>query len=132
MVALPRLNQFRAFDVRGASDEVVSMIRYARKLAIARQTPVFVNVDVAAGQVCLNFAASAVCEGALNPVPGPSGNTYIVPSRPLGLALATATPSFSFNTSGAPSTGAVILNISGGGMTRVLTVAAETGYVSVQ
>lgn len=135
--ALPRFTQFQTFDVRGVSDEVVSMIRYAQKLAIARQTPVSVIFDTAAGQTCLSFAApipaNTSCLAAPNPVPGASGGAYIVPDPdrlPRGIALAPNTPSFSFDLGGRPSSaGAVILNVTGGGVTRVVTVAAETGYV---
>lgn len=139
LVALPRLNQFRAFDVRGASDEVVSMVRYAQKLAIATQIPVFVNVRPAAGQACLSFAAAipaaTPCEAAPSPVPGPAGRgTYIVPAPrgARGIAFAADTPSFSFDAGGRPIPGAVALVVSGGGMAHTIRVAAETGYVTVQ
>jgi len=139
IVALPRLTNTGAFDLRAGSDELAAMVRYAQKLAIAQQRPVYVNVDVTAGQACLNYApidfgGGGACSSGVQFVPAPSGSgRYLAPAR-AGRANLAAAPanSFAFTAIGAPTAGAVVLTLGAGSATRTVTVAPETGYVQVQ
>jgi len=138
IVALPRLTSSGAFDLRAASDELAAMVRYAQKLAIAQQRLVYVNVDVAAGQACLNYApidfGEEGCGSGAQFVPAPSGSgRYLAPAHAGRASLAAApVTGFAFTALGAPTVGPVALTLGADGTTRTITVAPGTGYVQVQ
>lgn len=124
-VAVPRLIDRSAFQTRGAAAEVRTALRYAQKLAMAKNREVC--VATAANGLTLSFnpttTAGMACSQAVIR-PG-EGNPYTV-TLPAGIAL-TAGVAFRFDGQGRPSPNAAV-NLTVGGSVP-LTVARETGYV---
>lgn len=138
--AMPRLANLQSIDVRASADEVAAAVRYAQKLAIAQQRQIFVNLNAASGQICLDYVgATGGCAAGVNAVPSPySGGRYQAPAKAGSVVLASNPAPFffnalgaPFNALGAPSAGAT-LTVTGGGLIRTITVAPETGYVQTQ
>ncbi len=150
--AAPRFVQNEVFDARTFTDQNLSMLRYAQKLAIAQNRPVFVLLS--ASRIALCF--SAACE-APNRVLAPGGGntgspatvaqcganrswfcegkpvnvTYGVPQAGIALYFnALGRPFLGTDTD--PSSTFTKLSIAiggGGGPARSVMVEAETGYV---
>lgn len=118
-VAAPRFFDNNVFQSRGFSDQVQATLRYAQKVAIAKNR--FVCAAFTNNSVTLSLGVTAVCG---TPVVLPDGNTVL--NAPAGITF-TATPTnFNFNPLGTPSAGQAI-NIYGAA--QAVTVEAETGYV---
>lgn len=121
-VAMGKLNQPQV-DAAWFPDQVRAVVRLAQKQAIAQRTRILVVVS--ASQVSLCYATTATsftCGAALSDLT--SGSAVIV-NAPSGIALSATVTPFAFNGLGQPSS-AVTLSVG----SRVVQVAAETGYVS--
>jgi MSHA pilin protein MshC len=128
----PRLNT-SIYDARTVIDEAQSTLRYAQKIAVAQHRPVFVVFGGNGGALCFDGACAAH-------VPTPTGAPAVI-NLPSGVTagINRAIPGFYFNALGKPfdsgnvepvSTFArTIVTISGGGMSRAITIEPETGYV---
>ena len=125
--ALPRFAGIQVFKTRGFFDQTLAMLRYAQKAAIAQRRDVYVNIDAAAGKICVTYAADAACAGStLN---DPAGQARFVHSAPDGTVFAAST-SFSFTALGRPNpNGAHLIGVVADGATSTITVERETGYV---
>jgi len=122
-VAAPRMIDRSAFQTRGAAVEVRSALRYAQKLAMAKNREVCVTTAV--NSLALSFNPTMTNGAACSqPVARPGeGNPYTV-TLPTGIAPATA---FRFDGQGRPSPNATVSLTVGGSVP--VTVTRETGYV---
>ena len=151
-VAIPRFFQQDSFDARSFADQNVSMLRYAQKLAIAQNRPVFVQLNGSRIALCFNTACDAA-NRVLPPAGGNSGRSatlaacanataWLCEAAPnkISYSVPLGAAAFYFNALGRPykSTDTepvstfparVSIGISGGGMTRNIIVEGETGYV---
>lgn len=149
-----RYFQRETFDARSFTDQAASMLRYAQKLAVAQNRPVFVRLDGDSVAACFDAPCSAA-----NRVVAPSGrnsesretrlycvgsSNWLCEGRPASVTLST-TPAnvagFYFDALGqpyalanvfpAPSTfpARLIINVQGSDVLRSITVEGETGYV---
>lgn len=122
VVAIPRLTR-GVFDDAKLYDESLAALRYAQRTAVAQQRTVCVTFS-GNTQLSLTYASaygSAVCDTSLV-APGGSTASYVVTAA--GSATYTATPTFSFDRVGRPTSAQTITLSSG----RTITVEAETGY----
>lgn len=151
-VAMPRFFQKDSFDARSFADQNVSMLRYAQKLAIAQNRPVFVLLN--GSRIALCF--SAACEASNRVLPPAGGNSgrkatlaacanataWLCEGAPdkISYSVPQEAAAFYFNALGRPykSTDTepvssfparVSIGISGGGIARTIVVEGETGYV---
>lgn len=144
------------FDVTAFAEQGRSMLRYAQKLAIAQNRPVYVQVLGNIEGFALCFSAAAPCAPA-DQVPAPSGaNSGSATTRKLCLAggvyterwscegwpagsrfnpkSGTMSPFF-FNGLGQPvpigggTFAGLTVIIDGGGVSNQISVSQETGYV---
>jgi MSHA pilin protein MshC len=123
-VAAPRMIDRTAFQTHGAAAEVRTALRYAQKLAMAKNREVCVT-RTATPTLALTFSLTAggPCNQAVLRPDG--GGNYVV-TPPGGITL-TSVPVFRFDGQGRPvPNNAVNLNV-GGSVT--VTVTRETGYV---
>jgi len=143
------------FDAAAYAEQGAAMLRYAQKLAIAQNRPVFVQASAQGLSLC--YTGAVPC-GDADRVPAPSGSNSgnsatrafcaaggaYVPAWdceavPTGTSMVldpAAGGVFRFDGqgrlflgAGAASTG-LTLTISADGVTRTISVAPETGYVS--
>ena len=128
-IAVPRMVDRSAYQTRGGASEVRTALRYAQRLAMAKNREVCVTTT--ANNLMLRFT----------PVPGPACselvigpdgdvfNTYTV-TLPTGI---TAGVAFRFDGQGRPITlppnTQQTLVVGGAGGTGTITVRPETGYV---
>lgn len=149
--AAPRFMQNEVFDARSFTDQNLNMLRYAQKLAIAQNRPVFALLNTNAIALCF----TAAC-GATDRVFPPAGNNsgskitlaacanvsnWFCEGRPNNVVYTVppAATAFYFNALGRPFAVGDIdpvshfsnqnIVISGGGVTRTIVIEAETGYV---
>lgn len=128
-VAAPRFFERQVFDARGFFDQSAAMLRYAQKIAIAQHRDVFVNIDARAGTMCLSYVADAACTNVANALVNPADQQRFLKTAPAGTVFGASTM-LSFSALGRPSPNSTtVLNMSGGGITRSITVEQETGYV---
>lgn len=128
-VAAPRFFDRQVFDARGFSDQTAAMLRYAQKVAIAQRRNVFANFNAGTGTMCLSYVADAACSNAASGVINPDDQQRFLKTAPAGSAFG-ASASFSFSSLGRPVPNSTrVVTLSGGGVTRTLTVEQETGYV---
>jgi MSHA pilin protein MshC len=146
------------FDAAAFADQSAAMLRYAQKIAIAQNRPVFVQASTQGLMLC--YTASAPC-GDTARVTAPSGTnsgssatrafctgggTYApawycegVPSGANITLNPSSAATFYFNGLGRPYLASdngidsaftgLSLSISGDGVVRTISVAQETGYV---
>jgi MSHA pilin protein MshC len=137
------------YDADAFTEQARAMLRYAQKVAIAQNRPVFVRFD--SNRIGLCFDDLASCQPA-SQVLAPSGNnsgsaatkascgsdSWYCEARPAGVTLALSVGSrfISFDALGRPYTDSgavappgVAINISGDGIGRMVSIAPETGYV---
>ncbi len=122
-VAVPRLVDRGAFQTRGAAAELRTALRYAQKLAMAKNREVCVGLTATTVTLTLNptQTAGAACS---QPVTRPGeGNAYTV-TLPAGTAL---TPAIGFRYDGAGRPSAWTTYTVGGSIP--VAVTRETGYV---
>ncbi|MGS0743395.1 pilus assembly FimT family protein [Glaciimonas sp. GG7] len=130
VVAIPRMIDRKVFDMRGFYDQTMAMLHYAQKTAIAQRTHVFVNI--VGNTLCLTYVADITCSDAnpLDIVLNPGDGQKFSRTAATGITLSTTASSFYFSALGKPSPDAQVqLTISGDGITRIITVERETGYV---
>ncbi len=118
---LPRLEATRDFDSLAFHDRVLAAVRYAHKLAIARNAAVYVVTADNTLTLCFDARCIAV-------VSDPAGNRALRLSAPGSVTLSSSVPSFHFDGVGRPSAGSVTFTV-GGTPARIFEVEAETGYV---
>lgn len=145
------------FDAAAFADQGMAMLRYAQKLAIAQNRPVYVQATTQGLSLC--YSSASPCAGAAQ-VAAPSGansgstgtrafctssatyvSTWDCEGVPTGASMTLSLPaagSFYFNGLGRPylstDTGdstfsGLTLTIKGEDLTRTVSVAQETGYV---
>lgn len=133
-VAVPRMVDRRAFQTHGAAAEIRTALRYAQKLAMAKNREVCVTTTSTAltlmfenpsvpGSVCNQDVVRLGGNPAPTPPP-PAVTTYTV-TLPNGITLAPVPLPFSFDNLGRPNVG---VNFVVGGSASV-TVEPVTGYV---
>lgn len=154
-IGVSRFFDRTGYDAATFAEQGRSMLRYAQKLAVAQNRPVF--VQGALDGVALCFEATTPCPPAAQ-VPAPSGNNsgsaatrkrclangqyaerWYCEGWPAGAAMTpvsgTLSPFF-YNGLGQPGvTGGGAFNgltviIAGGGVSSQITVSQETGYVN--
>jgi len=115
-----------AFQSRGAASEIRTALRYAQRLAMAKNREVCVTTTATVLTLMFNpsLVPGAACSQAVIS-PGGGSPNYIV-TLPAGITL-TPGLSFRFDAQGRPSPNAAV-NMIVGGIIPV-TVAHETGYV---
>jgi MSHA pilin protein MshC len=143
------------FDAAAFAEQNAAMLRYAQKLAIAQNRPVYVQAGAQGIRLCYS-AACADADQVLAPSGSNSGSTatrafctgsgayapaWYCEGVPAGAAMTLSPASvatFYFNGLGRPYLGTdtsnstfqgLSLTISGNGLTRAISVAQETGYV---
>ena len=125
VAALPRLYNRVTFDARGFYDSVLSLNRYAQKIAIAQHRNVTVNVNSGAGTVSACFGPPGCAA-----IPNPATQAAYSLSTPSGVTLTTTAATFNFDAAGRPvPDAAVVIGVVGDGLTRNVTIERETGYV---
>jgi MSHA pilin protein MshC len=149
-IAVGRFFERSSFDTAAWTEQVRSTLRYAQKIAIAQNTPVYVHLTTARIAVCL--ASDAACASADARLTAPGGansgsaatraacgsGSWMCEAPPAGVKMnlpgqsGAAIGSLSFDGLGrATLIGAFAgkLEIKGDGLTQVVGVDAETGYV---
>jgi len=123
----PRMVDRTAFQVHGAAAEVRTAMRYAQKLAMAKNRDVCVT-RTPAPSLTLSFSLTVGGGGACNQqVLRPEGGGNYVVTPPPGITLTSSAAIFRFNGLGQPvPNNAVNLNVGG---SVPVTVTRETGYV---
>lgn len=150
-VAASRFFDRSGFDAEGFAEQTRALLRYAQKAAIARNAPVFVQLDDDRIALCYGSPHDAP-QGNCAPgqrVPAPGGQIgggasearcqapgWFCIGRPEGvqLALSEAMTEFSFDALGRPvassgAFGGLSLTITSKGESRTVSVTQETGYV---
>lgn len=125
-VAVPRLTDRSAFQARGAAAEVRAALRYAQKLAMAKNREVCVATTPANLSLWFTDPPGGPCNQAVVRPDGDASNPTYTVTLPPGINLTPVAP-FSFDGQGRPSPNAAV-NLTVGGSVPV-TVARETGYV---
>ena len=134
------------FDAAAFAEQTRSTIRFAQKLAVAQNRPVFVRLDGDSVALCFDVPGPdcAPASQVLAPTGANSGNaatkthcgsaTWFCEGRPDGIHYRTAPAlaHFAFDALGRPDAGAaqgLTITITGDGETRTVSVVHETGYV---
>lgn len=131
VTAIPRFFERETFDARSFSDQVLSILRYAQKSAIAQRRMVCVTFSaagVAPATITLTIASTfgGSCDRGLR---GPNGGEPYEVEAPGGVAFSALNPSVavnSFSPLGRPGFGQAIQV---GGTANIITIEPETGYV---
>jgi len=149
-IAVGRFMERSSFDAAAWTDQVRSTLRYAQKVAIAQNTPVYVHITPARIAVCLASDPACASVDARLPAPGGANSgsaatraacgsgSWMCEGRPAGLSMglpggaAATVGSVAFDGLGRASMSggfAGRLEIKGDGITQVVAIDAETGYV---
>lgn len=125
-VLLPKWGGNSGFDERAFRDQVVAGLRYAQKSAIASRRTVCASFAATPASVSFSRAAygATSCAGGVA-LEGPSGTAFSITANS-GVSFASLPATVVFDASGRPA-GAATISISG--LTDVISVEAETGYV---
>jgi MSHA pilin protein MshC len=139
-----------AYDADAFTEQTRAMLRYAQKVAIAQNRPVYARMDGGSGiALCFeNLPACPTASQVLAPAGSNSGSagtkakcgsaSWYCEARPSGvtfaLPLGTSYIYFDalgrpYNDAGALNAAGLAINISGDGIGRLVRVAQETGYV---
>ena len=126
------------FDAAAFAEQSAARLRYAQKLAIAQNRPVYVRAGAQGLQLCYRNADPCA---AADRVGAPSGSNSGSAAAPAGVSItlsSAAAGSFYFNGLGRPyasldtSDGGftgLTLTVKGDDLTRTITIERETGYV---
>ena len=131
VAALPRFFDKQIFESRGFHDELLSVLRYAQKSAIAQRRSVCVAFG--ANSVTLTIASVANSNTCNTNLRSPTGTAPFVVTASSGVSFAAAPTSFLFNSLGQPvnATGGAIatqtIQVSDTG--RSIIIETDTGYV---
>ena len=146
-IAASRLFDRRAFDADAFAEQTRALLRYAQKAAIARNTPVFVQLDDHRIALCYGAPQGGCAPAQRIAAPGAGASSQasdthcqderwycIGPPEGVQLTLSPALGEFSFDALGRPvAAGApfssLALSIASPGERRTVTVSQETGYV---
>ena len=149
-VAASRFFDRSGFDAEGFAEQTRALLRYAQKAAIARNAPVFVQLDD--NRIALCYSSPQGNCPSEQRVPAPGGQVgggaseaqcqapgWFCVGRPEGVQLALSEPmtEFSFDALGRPVAAnggsggfaGLSLTITSKGESRTVSVAQETGYV---
>jgi MSHA pilin protein MshC len=149
-IGIGRFFDRSGFDADTFTEQTRAMLRYAQKVAVARNGEVSVRLDGSSVALCLG--AGANCDSAsqvIAPAGGNSGSSatrdrcggvasWYCEAVPGGISysLAGAANFFFYDALGRPHTAAgpladpgLTLTITGDGLTRTVRVEPETGYV---
>ena len=130
----PRMVDRTALQTHGGATEIRTALRYAQKLALAKNREVCVTTSPTG--LALRFehpaAPGAACNQDVvrlggNPSPTPPAVTTYTVTLPAGIGLTSTSANFSFDSQGRPSPNAIV-NLTVGGSAPV-TVEPDTGYV---
>jgi len=130
VAVLPRFFDKNIFDARGFHDQVISTVRYAQKVAIAKHR--FVCVDVASDNIKVTYdstppssahTAITACPGGVDLTSPDGKSTFVITSPSVDVTLGAV--NFYFDALGKPSAGTTITVSS----SDTITIEAETGYV---
>lgn len=156
-IAAGRFFERSSFDTVAWTERVRSTLRYAQKLAIAQNSPVYVHLTQERVSVCLEDKAA--CDGADMRIPAPGGNnsgsgptraacasdSWMCEAAPDGVGM--DLPGAAARVPGAPATalGGIRfdglgratmlggftgrLQVSGDGISQPVGIDAESGYV---
>lgn len=154
-VGVGRFFDRAGFDADAFTEQTRAMLRFAQKVAVAQNRPVYVRLD--GNSVALCFTSAAPCPAA-SQVLAPSGansgssataqycqsSVWYCLGRPSALTYSLS-PGASFagaaaylyfdalgrpyDASGSPSFPGLTITIAAAGLTRAVSVAPETGYV---
>lgn len=144
VAAIPRLFDRLTFDELAFFDQTKSMLRYAQKVAVAQNRPVYVRLNGSSIALCYDLA----CTARVAPASGRSGGAaacandpgWFCVAPPNGASYTTGNTLFYFSAQGKPYnpgdtepattfTTQLSIAISSGGATRTIFVEQETGYV---
>lgn len=144
VAAIPRFFDRGTFDELAFFDQTKAMLRYAQKVAVAQNRPVFVRLDGSSVALCYN----ADCSSRVAPSSGNSrggiacanDTNWFCEVPPNGVTYTSGRPLFYFSAQGKPYNPAdteptstfnaqLTITISSGGSTRTIFVEQETGYV---
>lgn len=149
-IAAGRFMERASFDTVAWTDQLRSTLRYAQKVAVAQNTPVYVHLTQARVAVCL--AEDAACANADDRMPAPGGansgsgqtraacasSTWMCEAPPAGVSMglpgkpATATGGVAFDGLGRARMLGDFggkLDIKGDGITTTIGIDPESGYV---
>ena len=128
-VAVPRMVDRSAFQASGAANDVRTALRYAQRLAMAKNLEVCVTTTPTPN-LTLRFSSPGLCD---QDVIAPDGGPSYVVRPPAGIALTSTVPTFRFDGQGRPITippnTAISFTVSTAGSAIIIPVVAETGYV---
>jgi MSHA pilin protein MshC len=149
-VGIARFFDRTGFDADAFTEQTRAMLRYAQKVAVARNGEVSVRLDGSSVALCLGSGANCGSGSqVVAPAGANSGNSATraacgevaawycegVPGG-IGYSLAGATAFFYYDALGRPHTAdgplgnpGLVLTITGDGLTRTVRVEPETGYV---
>lgn len=157
-IGVSRFFDNTAFESRAYADQVKALIRYAQKLAISQNRPVYVNTQANRFAVCFQPGCALINELAVAPGGANSGSRttqancvvagidtarWLCEAPPVSVVVAGpnlgAGSVFYFDSMGRPYNGADALGTStfasrtytftGGANVHRITIEAETGYV---
>jgi MSHA pilin protein MshC len=132
----PRFANQGSFNTRSIADQYQSILRYAQKIAIAQQYPIYIVFSASGAAVCLDAACATPL---LMPTGGKSATISLPPG--VGAAISPQLSGFYFNALGRPFNSSdayptststfsgLTITLTGGNLNRVITVEKETGYV---
>jgi MSHA pilin protein MshC len=138
-VAGPRMVDRTAFQTHGGAAEIRTALRYAQKLALAKNRKICVTITPPTSMALMlenPVAPAAPCNqdvvrvgGNPSPTPPPPAITTYTVTLPTGINLASSANTFSFDNLGRPSIIAGVNLTIGAGAPVTVTVEPETGYV---
>ena len=120
VIAVGKLTSTEGFAAQGYFETAKAATRFAQKTAVAQRSVVVVVVNPTSINLCYTDA------GCASPVIDPTTGSPMSLAAPGGVSI--SGPSQSFDGLGTATPGGVI-GITGDGVTRNLTIEAQTGYV---
>lgn len=125
-VAIPRLGGLSEFDNRTFHDEVIAVLQYAQKKAVASRRNVCVTFTATTVTLTSASTAGAAAACDLNLASPEGAAPYVITAR--SQATFSPTPAnLQFDAQGRPSNGRQVIQVSG--HPASITVWQETGYV---
>jgi len=125
-VAMPRMVDRSAFQTHGGAAEIRTALRYAQKLAMAKNREVCVTTSATNLTLMFTDTPGPACGQFVVRPDGDNTNPTYTVTLPANIGL-TPVPMFRFDGQGRPNPSATV-NLTVGGSAPV-TVERETGYV---
>lgn len=144
VVAMPRMFDRLTFDELAFFDQTKSMLRYAQKLAVAQNRPVYVRLNGSSVALCYDAACSSRVAPASGSGTGAiacsSDSNWFCEAPPNGVSYTSGNALFYYSAQGKPYnpgdtepnstfTGQLSITITSSGSSRTIFVEQETGYV---